>query len=284
MTRSPLARLLLPVVLLLAAFLPPLAAFPPAPSYTLFGVVRDQVGATLAAEGADLILLRDGREVVRTRIRSALEGGQNYELKVSIDASRGSTRLYANHAVPAQGVFTLVVELNGQRFYPIEVAGTLRAGHGGERIRLDLTLGADANNDGLPDAWQEWVLFQSGRTRGTAGWDINLITRDGDFDGDGISNYHEYIAGTFAGDAAERFELRIVGKSPTAVAFEFYAITDKVYTIEQSSDLRTWQATPFSTSPGSAAVTWFRAANIGVQPGFVPVTPGDARFYRLTVR
>jgi len=273
---------------LLALFIfatPRAAAFPPAPFYTLYGVVRDQVGATLTAQGADLILLRDGTEVIRTRINPAIQGDQNYELNISIDASRGTTRIYANRALPAQGVFSLVVEMNGQKFYPIEVAGTLRAGSGGERVRLDLTLGADANRDGLPDAWQEWVLYQAGRTRGTPGWDINLITKTGDFDGDGIGNYDEYIAGTFAGDATERFELRLVDKTATTVVFEFYAITDKVYTIEESADLKTWMTAAFATAvPTGPTAKSYRASDIGVQRGFIPVPPGTMRFYRLTVR
>ena len=32
---------------------PRAAAFPPAPLYTIYGVVRDQVGATLRVDGAD---------------------------------------------------------------------------------------------------------------------------------------------------------------------------------------------------------------------------------------
>ena len=40
----------------------PVWAFPPAPSYTLYGFVRDQTGQTLKAEGAVLILLKGGTE------------------------------------------------------------------------------------------------------------------------------------------------------------------------------------------------------------------------------
>jgi hypothetical protein len=36
------------------------SAFPPAPYYTLFGVVRDRVGQTVTAEGAEVILLKGG--------------------------------------------------------------------------------------------------------------------------------------------------------------------------------------------------------------------------------
>jgi hypothetical protein len=46
-------------------------AFPPAPYYTLHGVVRDQVGQTVTAEGAEVILLKGGVEVGRTPITSS---------------------------------------------------------------------------------------------------------------------------------------------------------------------------------------------------------------------
>ena len=264
---------------------PVLRAFPPAPSYTIYGIVRDQVGATLTAQGADLILVRDNVEIARTRILSAVQGDLNYEFPISIDAARaGSTRIYAHKAVSAQGVYSLYVEMNGERFYPIEVAGTLRTGHGGERVRLDLNLGTDANRDGLPDAWQEWQLYQAGRRPGTPGWDINLITKTGDFDGDGISNYDEYVAGTFAGDATERFELRITGKTETRVNFEFFGITGKAYTIEESADLLTWKTVPLATTTGGTAAPFYQAVAVGRVPAEVAASPGASRFYRLTAR
>ncbi|MEJ6578200.1 MAG: hypothetical protein QNL68_00215, partial [Akkermansiaceae bacterium] len=46
-------------------------AFPPAPYYTLYGIVRDQVGQTVTAEGAQVILLKGGVEVGRTPITSS---------------------------------------------------------------------------------------------------------------------------------------------------------------------------------------------------------------------
>jgi hypothetical protein len=77
------------------------AGLPPAPFYTIYGLVRDQVGATLTAQGADLILLRDNVEVSRTRVLSEPSGDLNYELNVSIDASRAnSPRLYVKSAIP----------------------------------------------------------------------------------------------------------------------------------------------------------------------------------------
>ena len=261
-----------------------LKAYPPAPYYTLFGVVRDQVGATLRVDGAEIVLLRDGKEIGRAPIYPDLRVDSNYELKIRIDQGHTGTRVYSTSALQPQGVYSLLVVINGQNLYPIEVSGTLRAGTGGERVRLDLNLGVDANRDGLPDAWQEWVLYQAGRRVGTPEWDINLITKDGDFDGDGISNFLEYVAGTFAGDPAERLELRLTNKTPAAVSLEFYTITGKVYGIEESADLKTWQGIPFTVRSGSPPAILHRAQEIGVTTAQVAAPATASRFYRLTVR
>ncbi len=260
------------------------AAFPPAPHYTIYGVVRDQVGATLQVDGAQIVLLRDNLEIGRAPVFKDLRLDLNYEFAIPIDQTRSDSRDYSSRAVPADGVFSLYVEMNGARFYPIEVSGTLRAGQGGERVRLDLNLGADTDGDGLPDAWEEWQLHQAGRVRGTPGWNLNLIDRNGDFDNDGTANYLEYLAGTFAGDATERFELKITGKTSTSVSFEFFAITGKVYAIEESADLRTWTIVPFALTAGGTGVSLHRAAAVGVQPAYLAVPAGVSRFYRITVR
>lgn len=263
---------------------PQLSAFPPGPHYVIYGIVRDQVGATLSVQGADIILLRDGKEIGRAAIATELHGDLNYELNIAIDQNRAGSRTYSPRSVPAQGVFSLVVEMNGEKFYPIEVAGTLRAGNGGERVQLDLNLGRDSDLDGLPDAWEEWQLYQAGKLPGPTGWDLSLINRDGDFDGDGIRNYDEYLAGTFAGDATERFELILREKTATQVEFEFFAITGKIYSLEESTDLQNWTVVPFSTAPAAATARSYRATAVGVLPAYVPASSGASRFYRMAVR
>lgn len=261
-----------------------LNAFPPSPYYVIYGIVRDQVGTTLSVQGADIILLRDGAEIGRAPISTELRGDLNYELNIPIDQSRAGSRTYSYRSVAAQGVYSLVVEMNGQKFYPIEVSGTLRAGNGGERVQLDLNLGEDRNHDGLPDAWQEWQLYQRGIQPGPNGWDLSLVPPNGDLDGDGVSNYDEYLAGTFAGDATDRFELILREKNATQVQFEFFAITGKVYQIEESTNLQTWTAVPFSISPGDAPAKSYRATAVAILPAYVPASPGASRFYRMAVR
>jgi hypothetical protein len=259
-------------------------AFPPAPYYTLYGVVRDQVGQTVTAEGAEVILLKGGVEVGRTPINSTLID-QNYELQMRLDQNRSGTTFYTDKAVAAGGLFSLVVSMNGALFYPIEVAGNLTAGKGGERVKLDLTLGEDKDKDGLPDVWEAWQLYQAGLSPDENGnWNLSLIDRNGDFDQDGQTNQFEYIAGTFAGDATETFGLTIKEKLPQSVRFEFYAITGKVYTIESTLDLKTWTRVPFAVGAPGTGNNAHQATDVGVVSAFTAPRASAAEFYRLSVR
>ena len=259
-------------------------AFPPAPYYTLYGVVRDQVGQTVTAEGAEVILLKGGVEVGRTPINSALIN-QNYELQMRLDQNRSGTTFYTDKAVAAGGLFSLVVSMNGALFYPIEVAGNLTAGKGGERVKLDLTLGEDKDKDGLPDTWEAWQLYQAGLYPDANGnWDLSLLDKNGDFDQDGQTNQLEYIAGTFAGDATETFGLTIKEKLPQHVRFEFYAITGKVYTIESTLDLKTWTRVPFAVGAPAVGSQAYQAGSVGIVSAFTAPRATTKEFYRLTVR
>lgn len=274
------------IILLLLLSIFPLHAFPPAPYYTLYGTVRDQVGQTITAEGAEIILLKNDMEIGRTSINSTLWLDQNYELNIRIDHNRSGTTLYNEQAIPAQSLFSLVVEMNGSRFYPIEVSGTLTAGKGGERVRLDLNLGADSDNDGVPDVWEQWQLYQAGYYPDENGnWPIHLIDRNGDFDGDGSSNWLEYLAGTFAGDATENFTLAIKEKLSGSVRFEFFAITGKSYTIERSIDAQTWTRIPFSIAVPATEEISHTASSIGILSAFTtPLSGTTKEFFRLSVR
>lgn len=256
------------------------AAFPPAPYYTLYGIVRDQVGQTVTAEGAEIILLKGGVEVGRTPITSS-QLDQSYELKIRIDQSRTGTTFYTDKAIAASGLFSLVVSMNGALFYPIEVSGNLTAGKGGERVRLDLTLGEDKDKDGLPDVWEQWQLYQAGAENYE---DLTLIDKNGDFDKDGQSNWMEYLAGTFAGDATERFGLSIKEKLPESVRFEFFAITGKVYTIESSLDMKTWTRVAFAVGAPGTGGQAHQASDVGILSAFAAPRSATKEFYRLTVR
>lgn len=265
----------------------PVRAFPPAPYYTLYGMIRDQVGQTISADGSVLLLLKGGVEIARTPVTKTLVD-QNYELAVRIDQNRSGTNFYSDKAVAAQGAFSVAVLLNGVQYLPIEASGNLTAGKGGERIRLDLNLGADDNHDGLPDIWQQWQLYGAGYNPDTNGnWPLSLITKDGNFFKNGLTNWQNYIAGTYSGDP-QHFGLNFKSRTATTVSFDFYAITGKTYTIERSADMKVWSPLLFSVvaplSAANAGDDRYTATDVGIMPAYAIPAAGKREFYRLTVR
>ena len=259
--------------------------FPPSPYYTLYGIVRDQVGQTVSAEGAEVILYKGSEEIARTPIHSSGRLDQNYELNIRLDQNRSGLPAYSEKALAVQGSFNLAVEINGALFYPIETSGNLTAGNGGERVQMDLNLGEDSDGDGLPDVWEQWQLYQAGYHPDEDGnWPIALIDKLGDFDKDGQSNWLEYVAGTFAGDATEYFDLKIKEKADERVRFAFYAISGKTYTIERTTDMKVWERVAFAIGDaGSGAEVW-RAEDVAIVSAYVDPEGEDRTLYRLTVR
>jgi hypothetical protein len=279
------ARVLLGIGACGCLLITPTGAFPPAPFYTIYGMVRDQVGQTITADGAQVILLKGGVEVGRTPITTGLRSGQNYELQMRLDQGRSGTTFYTNKAIAVQGLFSLVVEMNGALFYPIEVNGTLKAGKGGERVMLDLNLGEDKDKDGLPDTWEAWQLYQAGLFPDEDGnWDLSVLDANGDYDGDRQSNLLEYIAGTFAGDSTEVFKMVIKEEIENSVRLEIFGITGKTYTMESSLDMKTWTRVNFSAgAPGTGAPSYL-ATNVGIVSVFTTPRSTNEEFYRLSVR
>lgn len=287
------ARLGALALALLAA--PASHAFPPAPFNTLYGMVRDENGNTLRVEGAQIVFYRDGAEQLREPLTETSRLDQNYEIRLRMDMARLGTRTYTNLAHAAGSAFTLGIILNDIVYYPIEMSSPHTVGNPGERVRLDLTLGVDSDGDGIPDAWEQSQLYAGGVAPGADGWDLSLITRDGDFDGDGVSNWREYIAGTYATDATDYLSLQIIRTGQTHALLRFFAIYGKVYDLESSTDLATWtSASVYLRDPEStdsddianppAPQASVRAADTNFLDLYAPTGASGRTFYRLKVR
>ncbi len=284
----------------------PASAFPPAPYHTLYGMVRGEHGQVLRVDGARVVFYRNGSEFLSSAISESTSLDQNYQIRLRMDMQRAGTETYTALANATGTPFTLGVVLHDVVHYPIEMSAPHGVGQPGERVRLDLTLGIDGDGDGIPDAWEHAQLYAGGHSPGDDGWSLSLIDRDGDFDGDGISNWNEYIAGTYATDPTDYLALRLTEKFPQSVRLGFYAIHGKTYSLETSEDLLSWKAAPlYLTNPADpgtgdgeeaypgddfddddppAANTGLRSESSGLTRIYAVADPATDTYYRLRVR
>ena len=275
---------MVPTLVLIFSFCHAVQAFPPAPYYTIYGTVRDEIGNVLTAEDAQIVLIKGAEVVLRTPVTGTTLADQNYELRIPIDMLRTSTTLYRDEAVIARNGFTMAVEFGGQRFYPLAVAGSLTAGGGSERDRFDFTIGIDSDGDDLPDLWEEYQLSICNIPPGPNGYDLNLLSRDGDIDRDGQTNYQEYLAGTYACDSSDYLSLTIIEKKPGMAKLSFKSVPGKTYRIERTTNLVTWSKVPFSVGIPGFANDILVAADVEQISAFVVPASEEREFYRLTAQ
>jgi hypothetical protein len=109
---------------------------------------------------------------------------------------------------------------------------------GGARIYLHLspagaatTWGMDDNGDGLPDDWQT-EFWGSNTTKWAA---MNV-----DSDGDGASNFDEFLAGTDPRNANSALRGQVAASANGQLFFNWMATTGLVYQIQHSTDLVNW--------------------------------------------
>jgi len=171
-------------------------AVPKAPVVT-YGLVRDEYGSPLdAASAATVRLLKasdaSGRVYALSPVAAGAFPGMNYRLSLEID-SRGPVR---REAVTVGTQMRVEVQVDGvaQELTPVSTFATPAAG---TAQRLDFSIAEDADGDGLPDAWEWWMMELNPRY-GEPGQPDTLEAFDpnADYDGDGMSNIREFYAGT----------------------------------------------------------------------------------------
>ncbi|MBL9136267.1 MAG: hypothetical protein JNK85_10380 [Verrucomicrobiales bacterium] len=250
-------------------------AFPPAPHHTLFGMVRNEWGDPIQLSRCEVILETPASARLQGSLTMDVEPGVNYRLEVPMDS--GATEdAYKPTALRPYYQFKLRVKMGSKTYVPIEMTGDFaRLGEPGGETRLDLTLGEDADGDGLPDAWERAQL--EGREGG-----LDSLRPNDDLDGDGISNLNEYLAGTYTADPSDGFSLSLIQVTPESSIMELLAVPGRNYRILASPDLLTWIPVKFRLAvPGEAASLMenFLANEVRMVKVEVPTSPDHVQRY-----
>ncbi|MCP5521654.1 MAG: hypothetical protein H7A46_08910 [Verrucomicrobiales bacterium] len=240
---------------------PPVQAFPPAPHHTLSGLVRNEWGQPLVTEGAAVVLETAAGVTLHAAVIPGLGPDSNYRLRVPMDAGLTADN-YRATALRPQVSFRMKVVIDGVVWLPIEMRGDFaQLGKPACSTRLDLTLGEDSDGDGLPDAWERALSDMLGGELSLA-----EIHAGDDSDGDGMSNLSEYLAGTYAFDPQDGFQIDLIEADDGSSHIEFTALRGRTYVIEGSPDLKQWRTVGFRL------------------PDAAPTDPARDRYYAPAVR
>lgn len=250
-------------------------AFPPAPHHTIFGMIRNQWGDPLNVGSGTIVLEGTNGVLLRASMIPSSDPGVNYSILISMDSGTAAD-LYKPTALKPFYPFKLKIQIGSVAYVPIEMSGNFsQIGKPGQSTRINLTLGEDSDHDGLPDGWENALIDAAG-----GGLTLADIRPGDDFDGDGISNLDEYLAGTYAFDPADGFVLALTGVHNGASTMKFLAIRNRTYTVETSANLAQWAPARFRILGGTnALMDNYLAPDVRLIEIEVPSTGGQTNNY-----
>jgi hypothetical protein len=93
--------------------------------------------------------------------------------------------------------------------------------------------GPDTDGDGIPDAW-EYRYFTFGRLA------LGYLSADGDYDGDGVSDYAEYLADTDPTDPNDRLLITDFAIAGSTNTLTWTAKPTRAYMLQRGETLTNW--------------------------------------------
>lgn len=267
-----------------ALFAPTVLAvsIPQAPVVT-YGLIRDEYGSPLKSSSAARAILvedaePDGVVYATTAVGETAYPGMNYRLSLEID-SEGPSRPYA---VVSGTLMRLKCVIDGEAQH-LSPTPAFAAPVNGTAQRLDFSIGADADNDGLPDAWEAWVLQLAGRPSDAAA--IAAFAPGADADGDGMSNRREFFAGTDPFQSTDLLTItsfkRVGGGA--RIEIKFTSVPDRTYRIVTSASLTSPVWVPCATTrqiEGTPAYETYSGTGRDITV-YVDVPEGTQAFFRV---
>jgi hypothetical protein len=218
----------------------------PQPSCVLYGQVRSAYGWPLM-NGELLVTLDDGTEFI-TDI-AIVEPGINFVMSLPLDDGKGIP--YDEDVAFKGDRFSVSVVRYGIALGVIETNLPAVAGPGSV-VCMNVTAGTDSDGDGIPDEWELEFVENSGG----AFTNINQITRDADFDGDGFDNFAEYRSGTLPYLSDDYFRVEQIGGAQDRMAITFFGEKGFSYQPQVCEALNdpaaSWTNASFSTTATGA--------------------------------
>jgi len=161
-----------------------------------------------------------------------------------------------------------------------------RIGEAGASVSIRVMLADDANGNGIADTYEKSKYNWMRKYKITGTFDPNA-----DYDGDGQSNYAEYLAGTDPFDATDRFGVDTMENEKDYddryLKVTFEANPGRTYSLREAAELsapaENWEKGAFKTDPASE-VTTERVVNSRSEWSVKTIyllKQGEKRFYKI---
>jgi len=152
---------------------------------------------------------------------------------------------------------TLTIVKDGAVYTGYLKGDDARIGEAGASVSLRIMLADDANGNGIADTWEKSKYNWMRKYKISGEFDPNA-----DYDGDGLSNYAEYLAGTDPFDATDRLGFDTM-ESELDYDDRYFKVTfemnpGRTYSLREAADLGTaaanWEKGKFKTDPTAETV------------------------------
>lgn len=221
-----------------------------AASYDLFAQNYALAGSTMAAPEAPFVSSLSQTSICVTWAVLPAEPGSSYLVYVDNEATptettQGMLTITRSAWQPASShVVRLAYKTGSGRISPQSDPVTVK------------TWGADLNGDGLPDDWQALYF---GKLH---------VDPNADTDGDGASNYEEFLAGTDPTDPSSVLRTQISAREQ-GLYIEWNTIAGNYYQLQVTSDFTGW------TNVGTPRFAY------SISDSLPCSGPGQVRYYRV---
>ena len=222
----------------------------------------------------------DGTILAKTTTGTSGKTIYNYVLQVPV-----ATEKTAHYACVGDAVTFEFVDPLGTIHTGLVSAADSKIGNPGDVKRLDVVLATDSDGDGVADEYLESIEYWMAQKGISGPYDASA-----DYDGDGQTNYEEYLAGTNPCDAEDSFsicQMALEDGLDGYVAMRIPISPGRAYAVLHSPNLKdgSWTLASFTKDESTESSSTYLitgTSELGYCTIFVK-KDGSQHFYKVTV-